>query len=136
MFLKPHFRRLNQPELYGQPKIIGKQGNKDGEFNRPWGVCATTDGGFCVADRSNNRLQFFNGNGDHLTTYPKLAEGEEIKNSDEDGKFNRPAGVTFTHTPFTAIIVADKDNHRIQVNFSYRERFCFQLNLKIDLVAI
>ena len=110
------FRKLAQPDQFGYPKVIGKQGSGDGEFNRPWGVCPIPDGGFCVADRSNNRLQFFTGSGEHLLSHPTVQEmGEEMQNSEEPGKFNRPAGVAFTNVPVPAIIVADKDNHRIQV---------------------
>ena len=49
-------------------------------------------------------------------SYPSVQEmGEEMPNSDDPGKFNRPAGVAFTNVPLQAVIVADKDNHRIQV---------------------
>lgn len=106
---------MSQPEVFGFPRVVGKQGSKNGELNRPWGVCAIPDGGFCVADRSNNRLQFFSGEGDHWYTYPNVPDGEELKNSEEPGKFNRPAGVAFTFSPITAVVVADKDNHRVQV---------------------
>ena len=79
-------------------------------------MCPIPDGGFCVADRSNNRLQFFTASGEHLLSYPSVQEmGEEMPNSDDPGKFNRPAGVAFTNVPLQAVIVADKDNHRIQV---------------------
>ena len=113
-------RQLNQPEIHGFPKIIGKQGSANGELNRPWGVCAIPDGGFCVADRSNNRIQFFAGDGDHWLTFPPpTGDNEQPTNSDEIGKFNRPAGVAFTFFPLAAIVVADKDNHRIQVRPSF-----------------
>ena len=42
--------------------------------------------------------------------------------ADEEKVFSRPAGITFSHYPTPSIIVADKDNHRIQgcyLNFGY-----------------
>ena len=94
-------------------------------------MCPIPDGGFCVADRSNNRLQFFTASGDHLLSYPSVQEmGEEMPNSDDPGKFNRPAGVAFTNVPVQAIIVADKDNHRIQV----RSFILISLNINVNKI--
>lgn len=109
------------------PVIIGAEGKDDGEFSRPWGVCALPNGRFAVADRSNNRIQIFSKNGAHLLTFPnsKHSPNEEEINfygRDEDGNpkkiFKRPAGIAFSYFPFAAIIIADKDYHRIQVIMS------------------
>ena len=38
---------------------FGKQGRKEGEFNRPFGVCVDEDGFILVCDCNNARLQLF-----------------------------------------------------------------------------
>ena len=107
-----------------EPKIIGEEGKEDGCLSRPWGVCALPNGRFAVADRSNNRIQIFSPSGAHLLTFPnsnnsKNKEQEDLYGRDETGNpnkiFNRPAGIAFSYFPFAAIIIADKDYHRIQV---------------------
>ena len=35
--------------------------------------------------------------------------------SGERGLFNKPCGVAYTSTPEAAVVVADKDNHRIAI---------------------
>lgn len=90
----------------GVPRsCFGSEGEGDGQLCRPWGVCSTKDGNVVVADRSNNRIQIFNLNGQFLYKFGSAGS--------RNGQFDRPAGVT--GDSLGRIIVADKDNHRVQV---------------------
>ena len=84
---------------------FGKAGTGDGELCRPWGVCCTNDGHIVVADRGNNRIQVFNGDG---TLHHKF--GTE---GNGPGQFNRPVSVCVDN--LGRLIVTDKDNHRVQI---------------------
>ena len=84
---------------------FGSEGEGDGQLCRPWGVCCTKDGNIVVADRSNNRIQIFNLQGQFLYKFGSAGS--------RNGQFDRPAGVTSDNCG--RIIVADKDNHRVQV---------------------
>ena len=44
----------------------GQQGTGPGEFNEPHGIWVTKDGAVVVADRGNNRMQFFSPDGAYL----------------------------------------------------------------------
>ncbi|XP_023319550.1 E3 ubiquitin-protein ligase TRIM71 isoform X2 [Eurytemora carolleeae] len=85
--------------------VFGREGTKDGEMCRPWGVCCTKEGWIAVADRSNNRVQLFQQNG---TFHHKF--GVEGKGP---GQFNKPSSVCCDSR--NRLIVSDKDNHRIQI---------------------
>lgn len=89
----------------GELFSFGKEGSGDGELCRPWGICIDAHGRVLVADRSNNRIQIFDKDGDFLT---KFGQG-----GSRPGQFDRPAGITTNS--LNNIIVADKDNHRVQV---------------------
>lgn len=90
----------------GPPLLtFGEEGDGDGQLCRPWGVCCSKEGNIIVADRSNNRVQVFSGNGKFLLKFGK--------HGNEPGEFDRPAGVAVN--PLGNIVVADKDNHRIQI---------------------
>ncbi|RZF32230.1 hypothetical protein LSTR_LSTR011502 [Laodelphax striatellus] len=84
---------------------FGEVGSGDGQLYRPWGVCCSKEGNIIVADRSNNRVQVFSGNGEFLLKFGKYGN--------EPGEFFRPTGVAVN--PLGNIAVADKDNHRIQI---------------------
>lgn len=109
--------KRNRP-IYGVTKAVvvmktaqfpsltfGTEGEQDGQLCRPWGVCCDRLGHIIVADRSNNRIQVFDGNGKFLYKFGSQGTGP--------GQFDRPAGVAVN--PQGNIVVADKDNHRIQV---------------------
>ncbi|UMM10454.1 hypothetical protein L5515_000219 [Caenorhabditis briggsae] len=100
-------RGRNYDEIAAKGPILtfGKEGSGDGELCRPWGICVDQLGRVIVADRSNNRVQIFDKDGNFLTKFG--ASGNR------PGQFDRPAGIT-TNT-LNHIVVADKDNHRIQV---------------------
>lgn len=84
---------------------FGGEGEGDGKLCRPWGVCCNGDGNLIVADRSNNRIQVFDSQGNFLFKFGTQGSGP--------GQFDRPAGVATDKDG--KIIVADKDNHRIQI---------------------
>uniref|UniRef100_A0A915PYU1 B box-type domain-containing protein n=1 Tax=Setaria digitata TaxID=48799 RepID=A0A915PYU1_9BILA len=87
---------------------FGSEGSADGQFCRPWGICCDNKGRIVVADRSNNRIQIFDKEGNFLHKFGSPGT--------RPGQFDRPAGIT------NEIVVADKDNHRVQV-FSERGDF-------------
>lgn len=84
---------------------FGSEGESDGQLCRPWGVCTDKDGNIIVADRSNNRIQIFDGKGNFRYKFGSAGS--------RNGQFDRPAGVCVDNQ--SRIIVADKDNHRIQI---------------------
>lgn len=84
---------------------FGSEGEGDGQLCRPWGVCCTKDGNIVVADRSNNRIQVFDRQGNFLYKFGSAGS--------RNGQFDRPAGVTCDLQG--RVIVADKDNHRVQL---------------------
>ena len=87
---------------------FGDEGEEDGQFCRPWGICTDKDGNIVIADRSNNRIQVFTQEGIFHHKFGSAGS--------RNGQFDRPAGVAADTTG--RIIVADKDNHRIQI-FSF-----------------
>ena len=84
----------------------GGEGNGDGQFCRPWGVCCDNNSCIIIADRSNNRIQIFDKCGKFLRKFGSYGT--------RAGQFDRPAGVAFDNQ-LNRIIVTDKDNHRIQI---------------------
>ncbi|CAD6195979.1 unnamed protein product [Caenorhabditis auriculariae] len=84
---------------------FGREGFGDGELCRPWGICVDLRGRVLVADRSNNRVQVFDKDGNFLSKFGT--------SGNRPGQFDRPAGITTNS--LNNIIVADKDNHRVQV---------------------
>ena len=99
--------------------IFGREGNKPGQFCRPWGIASDHKGHVIVGDRSNHRIQVFDSNGVLITMFGSEGTGQ--------GQFNRPAGVATTREGH--IVVADKDNHRIQV-FKIDGTFLFKFGSK------
>ncbi|VDK85505.1 unnamed protein product [Onchocerca ochengi] len=110
---------------------FGSEGSADGQFCRPWGICCDNKGRIVVADRSNNRIQIFDKEGNFLHKFGSPGT--------RPGQFDRPAGIAvnsmagFLKSCLTCwsydflgrvneIVVADKDNHRVQV-FSERGDF-------------
>ncbi|CAD5208440.1 unnamed protein product [Bursaphelenchus xylophilus] len=102
-------------QVKGPKFTFGGEGTADGQLNRPWGICCDQKGRIVVSDRSNNRIQIFDEEGNFLAKFGKF--GSDL------GQFNRPAGVATNLK--NQIIVADKDNHRIQV-FDENGNFLFK----------
>ncbi|XP_077983416.1 E3 ubiquitin-protein ligase TRIM71-like [Glandiceps talaboti] len=100
-------------------KVFGCEGESEGQLCRPWGVCTDRDGRIIVADRSNNRIQFFDTNGRFIYKFGSAGS--------RNGQFDRPAGVVVDNK--NRIIVADKDNHRIQI-FTIEGQFMFKFGEK------
>lgn len=96
------------------------EGNSDGQFCRPWGVCCDLQGNIVVADRSNNRVQIFDKNAVFLRKFGSYGT--------RAGQFDRPAGVAYD-VQLNRIIVTDKDNHRVQV-FEPNGTFIFKFGEK------
>ncbi|VDN03240.1 unnamed protein product [Thelazia callipaeda] len=84
---------------------FGSEGTGDGQLCRPWGICCDNKGRIVVADRSNNRIQLFDKEGNFLFKFGSPGT--------RPGQFDRPAGIAVNS--LNEIVVADKDNHRIQV---------------------
>ncbi|VDN81698.1 unnamed protein product [Brugia pahangi] len=87
---------------------FGSEGSADGQFCRPWGICCDNKGRILVADRSNNRIQIFDKEGNFLYKFGSPGT--------RPGQFDRPAGIAVNS------MATDKDNHRVQV-FSERGDF-------------
>ena len=94
--------------------IIGGEGSDNGKFCRPWGICCDNEGRIYVADRSNNRIQVFENNGKF-----KLKFGHS---GSKVGEFDRPASVAVDES-LKRIVVADKDNHRLQVRKEHKNQY-------------
>ena len=131
---------------------FGSEGTQAGNFSRPWGVAIMrysdlaaapsrpwTSYLIAVADRSNNRVQVFEF--DAITTQVTFLHMFGDGPGNRHGQFDRPAGIVFNPT-LEQIIVADKDNHRVQVfdlsgsylmKFGERGSKCGQLNYPWDI---
>ena len=82
---------------------IGSTGPDDGKFNSPYGI-TTNSTHILVADSGNDRIQIFDLDGNHLSSFGS--------NGRDPGKFDDPRGIT---TNSTHILVADTGNSRIQI---------------------
>ncbi|KAI1299196.1 E3 ubiquitin-protein ligase TRIM71 [Halotydeus destructor] len=79
-----------------------------------------------IADRSNNRIQVFKYDAslNQLSILNVFGSGPGTR----QGQFDRPAGICFNMS-LNHIIVADKDNHRVQV-FDLTGRYLFKFGEK------
>ena len=84
---------------------FGKQGGKDGEFNKPRYLSVNKQGLLMVCDSFNHRVQLFELSGKFVTKFG--SEGSER------GEFNYP--VSTANLSDGRIVVSDEDNHRIQI---------------------
>ena len=84
---------------------FGKQGEKDGEFNKPRYLSVNKQGLLIVCDSFNHRVQVFELSGKFVTKFG--SEGSER------GEFNYP--VSTANLSDGRIVVSDEDNHRIQI---------------------
>ena len=105
----------------GEPVLeIGSEGDGEGHFCRPWGVCCDKAGNIYVADRSNNRIQVFAENGGFRFKFGTAGTRPE--------QFDRPAGVAVDDSR-GRLVVSDKDNHRLQV-FTLAGKFILKIGDK------
>ncbi|XP_066271762.1 tripartite motif-containing protein 2-like [Branchiostoma lanceolatum] len=86
-------------------RSIGKRGEGEGEFYRPFFIAVTKSDGFVVTDSYNHRLQILDKDGSFERIFGKRGT--------ENGDFDLPLGVGVGGEG--EIVVADRDNHRLQV---------------------
>ena len=85
--------------------VFGKTGDGPGEFKTIDGVWVDPRGRIVVADKGNNRINFFTGGGRFLTSFGEPGTGP--------GQFDRCTGVVVDRQ--RRVIVSDQGNYRIQV---------------------
>lgn len=92
----------------------------------PAPTSTNTDYLIAVADRSNNRVQLFKFDmkANQIAAINVFGSGPGTR----QGQFDRPAGISFNMN-YGHIIVADKDNHRVQV-FDLGGRYLFKFGEK------
>ena len=88
--------------------IFGKQGSKDGEFNRPYYLSVNKEGLLMVCDERNHRVQVFELSGKFVTKFGSKGS--------ESGEFRNP--VCTANIGDGRIVVCDTNNSRIQL-FDY-----------------
>ena len=84
---------------------FGKQGNKDGEFNKPHYLSVNKEGLLMVCDESNHRVQVFELSGKFVTKFGSEGSGR--------GEFIFP--VSTASLSDGKIVVSDRNNYRIQI---------------------
>ena len=62
----------------------GEPGDGPGQFQLPHGLGIDRNGRVLVGDESNNRIQVFNQDGEHLTTWPTYLVGPAMAHIDRD----------------------------------------------------
>ena len=77
-------------------KVIGRRGNGPGEFLQPHALAMDSRGRLFVGDRSNNRIQILDQEGNHLATWHQ---------------FSRPSGIYIDRND--VIYVADSESGRV-----------------------
>ena len=84
---------------------FGKQGNKDGEFNKPLYLSVNKEGLLMVCDSQNQRVQVFELSGKFVTKFGSEGSGR--------GQFKKPFSTAILSDG--RIVVCDWKNDRIQV---------------------
>ena len=84
---------------------FGKQGNKDGEFNKPRCLSVNKEGLLMVCDAGNHRVQVFELSGKFVTKFGSKGN--------EKGEFKHPNSTA--NLSDGRVAVCDGDNHRIQI---------------------
>ena len=84
---------------------FGKQGNKDGEFNKPRCLSVNKEGLLMVCDSGNHRVQVFELSGKFVRKFGSKGS--------KRGEFNCP--VSTASLSDGRIVVIDRNNHRIQI---------------------
>lgn len=98
--------RVQVFDLNGVPKkILGSEGQNDGQFSSPFGVAVDKSGNIYVADTGNNRIQKFSKKLLWIKTWGGLGKGS--------GQFNLPRMIALDS--LGRLFVADEKNQRVQV---------------------
>ena len=84
---------------------FGKEGNRDGEFNKPRYFSVNKQGLLVVCDSGNNRVQVFEPSGKFVTKFGSKGSGV--------GELKHPNSAA--NLSDGRIVVCDGDNHRIQI---------------------
>ena len=84
---------------------FGKQGEGDGEFNKPHCLTVNKAGHLMVCDEWNHRVQVFELNGNFITKFGTNGRGI--------GEFDNPVSTAVLNDG--RIVVTDYCNHRIQI---------------------
>lgn len=143
--------KQNKTSSWSRAMNYGTEGNAIGQLCRPWGVAIArmphgliqsglvhnenthSNSTFlvAVADRSNNRVQLFNLDmiSKQMIAFQVFGSGPGTR----DGQFDRPAGICF-NLQLGRVIVADKDNHRVQV-FDLEGKFLLKFGEKGNRVG-
>ncbi len=89
---------------FGVLDTWGSMGSADGQFNLPEGIAIGPTGEIWVADTSNDRIQKFDAQGNHLATFGG--------NGVQGGKFDGPTGIATDS--LGNVYVSESENNRIQ----------------------
>ena len=84
---------------------FGSQGDSDGNFELPWGICIDNFDNIYVADWGNNRVQKFSSTGELLVKFERSSSGV--------GDLKGPSGVAVDSDG--DVYVTDWGNHRVQI---------------------
>ena len=95
-------------------KSFVSQGNRNGQFQKPYCVCITRDGNVIVSDRGNHRIQVFTADGEHLHSFGSRGSG--------DDQFNGPEGVIVDKNG--NLYVCEYGNNRVQKFDSQYKYIC------------
>ncbi|RWS27424.1 Filamin and NHL repeat containing protein-like protein [Leptotrombidium deliense] len=114
----------DESSQYSPNSTMSGNGNVNGSLSTKLYLIA-------VADRSNNRIQLlkYNASLQQISVINVFGSGPGSR----PGQFDRPAGITI-NLSLAHIIVADKDNHRIQV-FDLNGRYLFKFGEKGNRVG-
>ena len=102
-----NYNEINLPNL-----VFGSEGNRNGQFQGPLGICVDWNDGLYVCDFKNNRIQIFNSEGKFISTFGAQGKG--------GGQLSSPFGIAINSKG--NILVSDNNNNRIQT-FDLEGRF-------------
>ena len=117
-----HRIAMNNPEEGHH--CFGKHGSDKGDFNKPTGVTVSREGIIYVADSGNQRIQYFNQNGDFMGSC-----GEGMS---QPPCFCEPYAITVNNQ--NKVVIADRRGHKVQIVDHYdpehqpRARFLFHMS--------